>query len=486
MSLLVMKFGGTSVGSAECIRRAAEIVRSAQKGYQVVVVVSAMGGVTDQIVEALHKARTGSVSDVEAICQALRKRHAAAVAELFSTGARETVAASVGGVMDRLADVCSGVTKVAALPPQISDMALSLGEEMSARILASYLEQQGTPAVFVDSGECIVTDGKFGEATPDFDATTRAARALLMPLVSAGTVPVVTGYRGATSSGQLTTLGRGGSDYSATILGAVLAAGEIWIWTDVDGVLSADPRLTKNAATLDEITFNEAVELSHYGAKVVHQRAIQPARNAAIPVWIKNSFHPEAAGTRIGSNPSAGGSPVKAVTAVNRASLITVSTRQDVHPAEIFGRLLMRLAGEHVDLLFSAQSAQNALLFALRETDERNVLDVIRRLFRTEFSHGVLDPVNVQRNVAVIAVLGEAMKGTPGILARLFSTVAEREVSVMAVAQGASELSICFAVPAQAANQVVQSVHDELCVSAARSPSNVRSSTRREPQKVES
>jgi bifunctional aspartokinase / homoserine dehydrogenase 1 len=485
MPLLVMKFGGTSVGSAECIRRAAEIVRSAQNRYQVVVVVSAMGGVTDQIVEVLHKAKAGWADDVAVICQALRKRHAAAVTDLFRPGARETAAASVGSVMDRLADVCSGVTKVAALPPQISDIALSLGEEMSAKILAAYLEQQGIPAAFVDSGQCIITDGKFGEATPEFDATTRAARTLLMPLVNSGTVPVVTGYRGATSSGQLTTLGRGGSDYSATILGAALAADEIWIWTDVDGVLSADPRLTKNAMTLDEITFNEAVELSHYGAKVVHQRAIQPARNARIPVWIKNSFHPEVTGTRIGSNPSTGGSPVKAVTAVNRASLITVSTRQDVHPAEIFGRLLMRLAGEHVDLLFSAQSAQNSLLFALREADERHVLDVIRHLFRTEFSHAILDPVNVQRNVAVIAVLGEAMKGTPGILARLFSTVAEREVSVMAVAQGASELSICFAVPAPAANQIVQSVHDELCVSAARGPSGARSSAHRAPQKVE-
>jgi aspartate kinase len=464
MGLLVMKFGGTSLGNAQCIRRAAELVCSAVEGQHPVVVVSAMGGVTDRISEALHLAKSGSSDDAAAVCEALRVRHREAVAELFPAANRQTVDAAVSKVLDTLADVCSGVSKVRALPPQIGDMALSLGEEASALILAAYLRELETSAEFVDSAQCVITDAKFGEATPDYEATHRAARALILPMFDKHVVPVVTGYRGATASGQLTTLGRGGSDFSATLLGAALGAEEIWIWTDVDGVLSGDPRICPDAFLLDEVTFGEAVELSHYGAKVIHQRAIQPARDAGIPVWIKNSFRPQAAGTRIAVGPSSDARPVKAVTAVPRAALISVNARQDVHPAEIFGRLLMRLAADHVDLLFSVQSSPHGVLLAVREQDEKHVIDTIRRLFRNEFRHGMLEPIDVKRNIAIVAVLGEAMKGKPGILAHLFSSVAEHEVSVIAVAQGASELSICFAVPAASSQTVVQAVHDDLCL----------------------
>lgn len=464
MGLLVMKFGGTSLGNAQCIRRAAELVRNAPEGQHPVVVVSAMGGVTDRIAEALQLAKSGASDDAAAVCEALRSRHREAIADLFAAGSREPVNAAVEKVLDTLADLCSGVSKVHALPPQIADMALSLGEEASALILAAHLRELGTPAEFVDSAQCVITDAKFGEATPDYEATHRAARALVLPMFDKGVVPVVTGYRGATASHQLTTLGRGGSDFSATLLGAAVGAEEIWIWTDVDGVLSGDPRICPDAFLLDEVTFGEAVELSHYGAKVIHQRAIQPARDAGIPVWIKNSFRPQAAGTRIAVGPTSDARPVKAVTAVNRAALISVNARQDVHPAEIFGRLLLRLAAEHVDLLFSVQSSPHGVLLAVHEQDEKHVVDVIRRLFRNEFRHGMLEPIDVKRNVAIVAVLGEAMKGKPGILAHLFSSVAEHEVSVIAVAQGASELSICFAVPASASQTIVQAVHDDLCL----------------------
>jgi bifunctional aspartokinase / homoserine dehydrogenase 1 len=463
MALLVMKFGGTSVGTAPCIRRAAELVGCKASDDRVVVVVSALGGVTDRIVEALHAAKEGAIAQVTAISDALRSRHYEVVGELFPAAQRPDVEAAIDSSIVRLLEICSGMAQLRASAPQIADMALSLGEEISAVLFTAYLEKRGTSATYVDAARVVVTDAKFGDATPDMDSTRRRARAELLPILERGCVPVVTGYRSATAAGQLTTLGRGGSDYSATILGSVLEADEIWIWTDVDGVLTADPRICGNAATLDEITFAEAVELSHYGAKVVHQRAIQPARDAGIPLRIKNSFRPDAAGTRIACGSSANARTVKAVTAVKDASLITISTGQNVHPAELFGRLLMRLAANHIDLLFSTQSSQNALGLVVRERDEHHVLEVIRRVFPTEIRHGVLNPVSVEQNVAVIAVLGEAMKGHPGILARLFSAVAKRNVSVIAVAQGASELNICFAVPAAAANEVVQAVHDEFC-----------------------
>lgn len=465
MGLMVMKFGGTSVESAECIRRAAGLVRDRAAQDKVVVVVSALAGVTNTIVSALQAAKMGDADEVNAACERLRARHRTAVAELVAGEAAGEVNAGIDRSLARLAEVCGGVAQLRSLSPQIADMVLSLGEEMSALIFATHLNGAGAKAEFVDSARIIATDAKFGDATPELDATTRHAREVLGPMLEAGTIPVVTGYRGAASSGQLTTLGRGGSDFSATVLGAAMAADEVWIWTDVDGVLTADPRVCPAAAVLPQITFNEAVELSHYGAKVIHERAVRPVRAAGIPVWIKNSRRPEIPGTRISTgNAPDGRTSVKAVTAVPQASLITLTTAGDSHSAEIFGRLFLALAGERIHLLLAIHSSQDSLGLLVRDSDAANILGVIHRRFQTELKHGILSPVTHERNVAAVAVIGEAMKGKPGILAQLFRAVAEKNVSVIAAAQGANELNICFAVPAEAANTVVQAVHEEFAL----------------------
>jgi aspartate kinase len=285
---------------------------------------------------------------------------------------------------------------------------------------------------------------------------------VILPLLQQAQIPIVMGYSGASPGGQVTTLGRGGSDYSGTILGAAMDADEVWIWTDVDGVLTADPRVCRDAITLPEITFAEAIELSYYGAKVIHRKAIWPTMDRGIPVWIKNSFKPEVLGTKIVEKVPESTRPVKAVTAVTQASLVTLTTRRDVHFAEIFGRLFLRLGHEHVDVLFSTQSSsEDSLGLVLREADTERVVHAIQRLFRTELKHGLLNPVTVHRDVAVIAVLGSGMKGTCGILGRLFSVVARNNVSVIAVAQGASELNICFAVTNSRVDDVVRAVHGE-------------------------
>jgi aspartate kinase len=238
----------------------------------------------------------------------------------------------------------------------------------------------------------------------------------------------------------------------------------------VDGVLTADPRICPDAATLPEISFAEAIELAYYGAKVIHPKAAYPAADAGIPVWIKNSFRPEAAGTRITQTARTGNSPVKSVTSVKHATLITLVTRRDIHPVELWGRLFLRLGQEQIEVLFATQSSpEHALGLVLRKEDAGRVLKLISTIFRIELAQGVLNPVEVNDQIAVIAVLGESMKGTCGILGRVFSAVARCEISVIAVAQGASELSICFAVPAQQGSKVVRAVHDEFCGQAAAS-----------------
>ncbi|HVP42379.1 MAG TPA: aspartate kinase [Terriglobales bacterium] len=478
MSLITMKFGGTSVGDAERLRDVGAIVRQAAQRDKVVVVVSAMAGVTDLIVRALQAATAGSQSTVVEVLRGVQRRHQAVLDELFPADSRDAIREQVDAVLEQLHEFCHALSLLRSSTPQVLDVALPMGEKMSAQILAAYLGQDGTKAAYVDAVHVLVTDDKFGDASPDMEGTRRRCRETLLPLLDQGVVPVITGYCGATAKGQPTTLGRGGSDYSATILGTAIASGEIWIWTDVNGVLTADPRVCPEAGTLPEITYAEAIELSYYGAKVIHRRAVWPAMQAGIPVWIKNSFAPQAAGTRIAATVAPIGSPVKAVTAVTQASLLTLTTRRDVHFAEIFGRLFLRLAHEHVDVLFSTQSSsENALGLVFRERDTEHVLAVIHRLFRNELKHGILNQVEVQRNIAVIAVLGETMKGTFGILARLFAAVARRNVSVIAMTQGASELNICFAVPAVSANEVVHAVHQEFLGAASPARASVAERT---------
>ncbi|HLH06415.1 MAG TPA: aspartate kinase [Terriglobales bacterium] len=462
MSLLVLKFGGTSVGSVERIRGSAEIVCKTAAKNRVAVVVSALSGVTDLILKTVSAARQGEDKQVAEQMQLLQERHKKVIAELFKGPERKGVEDQVGAVLKQLHDVCAALLLLRSTTPQIMDAAAPMGEKMSAHIFAAVLRTMNTAGEFVDSTRVLVTDDKFGDASPDIEATAKKAHEVLTPLLKAGKVPVITGFMGATTKGQPTTLGRGGSDSSATILGAALGADEVWIYTDVDGVLTADPRVCSDAKTLPAITFSEAIELSYYGAKVIHHKAIHPTMDKGIPVWIKNSFRPEVAGTEIVAKVPRNGSAVKAVTVVKQASLITLTTKREASFAEIFGRLFLRLGHEHVDVLFSTQSSsENSLGLVLREADTDTVVKLMERTFRVEIQHGVVNPIQVQRDIAVVCVLGESMRGTRGILGRLFSAVANANQSVIAVAQGASELNICFAVNASSADDVVKAVHGE-------------------------
>ncbi len=460
---IVMKFGGTSVGNAGRIRQCAEIVSEAARRDRIVVVVSAMSGITDLIFKTIDAARHGDADSTDASLKKFASAHRELMLELFS-------GAEAARALDFLEQVCAQLDKssqaLLALRTDISaqtmDSLVALGERITSWALAHYLAGNRCKSEDVVPEKVITTDANFGNAQPDMDATRFNCRTALTPVLDAGAVPVIGGYSGATADGRTTTLGRGGSDYSATIIGAALGADEVWIWTDVDGVLTADPRICPDATTLPEISFAEAIELAYYGAKVIHPRAAYPAMDAGCPVWIKNSFNPSAPGTKITREATPLNSPVKSVTAVKNATLISLVTRRDVHPVELWGRLFLRLGQEQIEVLFATQSSpEHALGLVLRQEDAERVTRLINTVFRIELAQGVLLPVEVNSQIAVIAVLGESMKGMCGILGRVFSAVARRDVSVIAVAQGASELSICFAVTASGAAEVVRSVHDE-------------------------
>src|SRR6478735_12296794 len=461
--LIVMKFGGTSVGNAERFRQCAAIVSEAARHDRIVVVVSAMAGVTDLIFKTIEAARHGDASGTQALLQKFERVHRELIGGLFEQQHQAAASDYLAEVLAQLQNACHALSALRSdISAQTADSLVALGERISAWALAGYLQQTGNRAEFVRAENVIVTDSNFGNAAPDMDATRKKCEHTLLPVLDHDIVPIVAGYSGADPHGRPTTLGRGGSDYSATILAAAAGADEVWIWTDVDGVLTADPRVCPDAATLPEISFAEAIELAYYGAKVIHPRAAYPASEAGCPVWIKNSFNPSAPGTKITREATPLNSPVKSVTAVKNATLISLVTRRDVHPVELWGRLFLRLGQEQIEVLFATQSSpEHALGLVLRQEDAERVTRLINTVFRIELAQGVLLPVEVNSQIAVIAVLGESMKGTCGILGRVFSAVARRDVSVIAVAQGASELSICFAVTASGAAEVVRSVHDE-------------------------
>jgi bifunctional aspartokinase / homoserine dehydrogenase 1 len=463
--LIVMKFGGTSVGNAERFRQCAAIVSEAARHDRIVVVVSAMAGVTDLIFKTIEAARNGDSLATQGHLRKFEGVHRELIGNLFEPQHQDAANTYIAEVIAQLQNACHALSALRSdISAQTADSLVALGERISAWALAAYLQQTGSHAEFVRAENVIVTDSNFGNAAPNVEATRKKCEQSLLPILDRDVVPVVAGYSGADTQGKSTTLGRGGSDYSATIIGAATGADEVWIWTDVDGVLTADPRICPDAATLPEISFEEAIELAYYGAKVIHPKAAYPAAEAGFPVWIKNSFRPNVAGTKITHDAKPGNSPVKSVTSVKDATLISLFTRRDIHPVELWGRLFLRLGQEQIEVLFATQSSpEHALGLVLRKDDAVRVLHLIHSIFRIELAQGVLRPAEVNNEIAVVAVLGESMKGTCGILGRVFSAVARCDVSVIAVAQGASELSICFAVAASRGAEVVRAIHDEFC-----------------------
>ncbi|HKS96460.1 MAG TPA: aspartate kinase [Terriglobia bacterium] len=460
--LIAMKFGGTSVGNAERMERVAEIIREHASQAEVVVVVSAMGGVTDMLIRAATEASRGDREHWKSVRQELARRHREVADRLLSAGEQAAVLPRLAEHVNQFENLCSGFSLVREVTPRAMDTLSSLGEVMSATLIAAILRTKGLPAEAVDAMQCIVTDERFGNATPLFAETDLKTSERLAPLRRRGAIPVVTGFRGATREGLCTTLGRGGSDYSGTIIGAALDASEIWIWTDVDGVMTADPRLVPAARIIPEISYREAIELSFFGAKVLHPKTIQPVMKKKIPVWIKNSFNPACPGTKIGPAAANGQPGVKAITSVSKADLITISGKDTLSFAQLASKVFAALSVEGIATLMVTQSsADNVLCFAVHNADLKRVKAKLEKVFELEILHDYMAALEVMPHVAMVVAIGENMKGTPGIAGRAFSALGGRGINIIAIAQGSSELSISFAVKSTDVKDAVQAIHQE-------------------------
>ena len=461
--MIVMKFGGTSVADGECIRGAACLVRDwmdAHDGHPPVVVVSALGGVTNSLIEAARAAASGNGDQCRSVRLALENRHREAIEYCVVDGNRgEELQRHTSGLLDWLENLCRSIHTLGELTPRGLDVVSGLGERLSARIMAATLQELGVPADPVEATEVIVTDDQFGNAVPLTEETTSKARKRLLPLLDEGTVPVVGGFAGATLRGVPTTLGRGGSDYTATILARCLEADAVWLWTDVDGVMTSDPRIVPEARTLSVVSYAEMAELSYFGAKVLHPKTIRPAVEAAIPVWVKNTFNPTHPGTLINGRglPESG---VRGITTIRDLTVITVEGRGMLGVPGVAGKVFSTVATQGISVLMISQSSsEQSICFVVRSEDAEQAIVALNEAFALELMRRDIDRIWAQRDAAIVAVVGAGMRSTPGIAYRVFEALANEGINVISIAQGSSEYNISLVVNRSDAAEAVRAIH---------------------------
>ena len=461
--MLVMKFGGTSVAGSGPMRQVGAIVRrfAAQRP---VVVVSALAGVTDALLDAGKAAAGGRYASALRRAASLEARHAAVAAGLGLTSAiAARLERDVAAEFAELREVLHGIYLLHEPGPRPLDLLASFGERLAARHLAAHLGSIGLQPRYLDARDAVLTDDAHGAATVETGPTARRLRARLLPLVRAGAVPVVTGFIGRDAAGATTTLGRSGSDYTAALVAEALRARELWIWKEVDGVLSADPDLVPEARLVARLSYAEAAEMSHFGAEVLHPKTMQPARRAGVPVRIKNTFRPEGAGTVIGRKAARRGGPLM-VSCLDRMALVTIEGSGIFGQPGMVLRLLAPVAGAGANIyMISMSSSEYNISFALESRDVARARQALERDFRARgWLRDDVARVTVETDMAVVAVVGAGMKGQRGIAGRIFSALGDRGVNVVAIAQGSSEYNISIVVRRGDRRAAVRAIHARL------------------------
>ena len=456
-----MKFGGTSVGDVPRLQEVVSIVKSFLN-EKPVVVASAMGGLTNVLLDTAQHAVQRKTEQVQSALAAMRDRHNHIAFTLIKDEFRRSkLMQAQFASFDELAQLYNGVSMLRELSLRSLDAIASFGEILSCRQIAAIFEENGLQSQFVDARTIIRTDNHFGEAAVDFKFSNKAISDVILPLVERGIVPVVTGFVASTEDGITTTIGRSGSDYTGSIVGAAVNSKEIWIWTDVDGVMTADPRVVQSAKVLSEISYREAAEMSYFGAKVIHPKTMVPAIEKNIPIRIKNTFNPTHPGTIISSRPNANGHFAKTVTSIDNLAIIAIEGSGMIGVPGVAGRIFSALSKAQVNVMMISQaSSEHNICFIVSKKDSQTGVKVLRDEFSVDIVKKIIDDVSVLEPVSIVAVVGEGMIGTKGIAGKTFSAVANADVNIIAIAQGSSELNISFVVAQQDAKQAVQAIHD--------------------------
>lgn len=446
-----MKFGGTSVEDAAAIRRLIDIVKR-ELPKQIIVVVSACSGVTNELIRCAHTVKNGSESDAMDILDTLHKRHLKISRELLEEKRLAIVAKKIEEYFSEIKNIVRGVNLLGELTPRTLDLITSYGELLSSLIIHSALEETGISSNLLDARKVMITDSSFGSAKPLFDTIEERIKKYFLPVLKNNLVVITQGFIGATEDGITTTIGRGGSDYSAAIFGSIISAETIQIWTDVDGMMSADPRIVSESKLITTLSFNEASELAYFGAKVLHPNTILPAVQKNIPVRILNSRRPEIGGTLIlQTTASDNKSVVKSIASKKGIIVINVASSR-MFLAHGFLAKLFSIFADHqksVDVVSTSEVSVSLTI------DNDKDLEQIRKDLEN------IGEIRIERKKGIVCIVGEGMKKTPGIAAKTFNALAKANINIEMISEGASEINLTLVVDEEDVDKAVRVLHDE-------------------------
>ena len=463
MKTLTMKFGGTSVGSPEALTNVVKIVReTVESGDRLVVVVSAMSGVTDMLLNSVRMAAVGDKWEYTQLSRKMRDKHEEAINRLMPANqSREQIILEINKLLDQHLELCDAIHILGEVTPRVMDAVVSFGERLSSRMIAAVLREQGVDAKQYDASDMLTTDETYQNAQPIWEETEQNIRRVLLPALDQGTVPVITGFIGATQTGVFTTLGRGGSDFSAAIFAANVDSDEFTVWTDVDGVMTTDPRIDRRARVIPYISYQEVGELAFYGAKVLHPKTVQPILSKRIPIRVRNTFNPDFEGTLIGEKAHASETVIKAVTSVRNTSMMIVSGKGMIGVPGIAGRTFLASAQAGANILMISQSSsEQSFCFTVMDDRADAVRLAVEMELQAEIARQNVDGVRILDDVVIVTVVGAGMRGTPGVAGRVFTVLGDAGVNVLAIAQGASEYSISFSVADHDLEKAVVALHE--------------------------
>ncbi|MEO5906794.1 MAG: bifunctional aspartate kinase/homoserine dehydrogenase I, partial [Saprospiraceae bacterium] len=456
--MIIMKFGGSSVGNAERIRQLIEIVRKRSADDNLVVVVSAMAGITNLLEEACLKAAAKNESYRTSLEMIIRRHEECIGSFPFAPAVSSELIEQIRDPIHRLGVICRGLSLVGDLTAKTKAYIMSFGELLSSQIFRAAIQSSGLEASLIDSREVIMTDDHFLSGRVDFIETNQRIRKTIDPNVR---IYVAPGYVARSHSGESTTLGRGGSDYTAAIFAGALDADVLEIWTDVNGMMSADPRLVRDTITIPSMSYEEAMELSYFGAKVIYPPTIHPALSKGIPIIIKNSFQPDHPGTTISNHPDDSVNFVKGLTCIQDIALVTISGPGMIGTPGIAQRFFQALGNEGINIFFITQSSsEHNISFAISRLDAGSAKKVIGETYELEMSLGKIDPVKVEYDLALVAVVGDGMREKTGLAGKLFSLLGENGVNIRAIAQGSTERNVSFVIDQVNATKALNVLHE--------------------------
>nr|MBA3674981.1 bifunctional aspartate kinase/homoserine dehydrogenase I [Chitinophagaceae bacterium] len=456
----VLKFGGSSVSNAENINNVISIVQqSLKKNKNIVIVLSAMGGTTDALLSAAIIATHGDISYKEKL-QIIEQRHLTTVKELIPVQHQSSVLSMVKKCCNKIEDICNGVFLLKELSQRTKDSIISYGELLSSQIFSAKLKSLDILNTWKDARELIITDSEFGAANVDFEKTNKNIQSFIFSLDTA--VCIIPGFIACDKNGNTTTLGRGGSDYTAAIIAAALSVSVVEIWTDVSGMMTADPRLVSNAKVIHHISYQEAMELSHFGAKVIYPPTIQPVMNKRIPVAIKNTFAPDDAGTLIENVSSKNGGSIRGISSINKLALLSLEGSGMVGIPGFSKRLFEALSNEKINVILITQSSsEHSICVGIEEANADKAKEVVDKAFAHEIEIKKVEALIIEKGLAIVALVGDNMKNHSGISGKMFGTLGRNGVNVRAIAQGSSERNISAVIAMTDIKKAINVLHEE-------------------------